>query len=372
MSSRRFAVRTAVVSLAGWHTLVRALRVRRDPGATPQRILVAHHLLLGDTLMLTPLLKKLRLRYPQAQIVMTVPRAFAPLYAGRPYGVEALPFEPREHADLAALHRKRGFDLALLPAENRYSWLARALASDEIAAFEDPRRKPGNWLVSRWRGYPKNPAAFGDIAALLLEGPPPPPYAPAEWTAPPHAPFAQPAAPYCVLHLGASSPHKRWNASNWKALARWAEARGLAVVLTTGPGAEAALTGEIDPESRHAAFPGTLDLAQMWALLAGAAFLVCPDTGIAHLGRIVGTPTVALFGPGSPIVSGPGEFWRDSPFVAVWEEDIVCRDQDLLFGRELAWVRHCWRSLDQCNNPVCMHVLGLARVLQALTRLLGR
>ena len=52
---------------------------RRMPPADPRRILVAHHLLLGDTLMLTPLLKKLRALHPDAEITMTVPPAFAPL-----------------------------------------------------------------------------------------------------------------------------------------------------------------------------------------------------------------------------------------------------------------------------------------------------
>ena len=55
-------------------TVARALALRRrDPVAPrdPRRILIAHHLLLGDTLMLTPLLKKLRTMHPQADIAMT-------------------------------------------------------------------------------------------------------------------------------------------------------------------------------------------------------------------------------------------------------------------------------------------------------------
>ena len=80
----------------------RGARARAAPtaahaaGVDPRRILVAHHLLLGDTLMLTPLLAKLRERHPGADIAMTVPRAVAPLYAGRPYGVRALAWDPRE------------------------------------------------------------------------------------------------------------------------------------------------------------------------------------------------------------------------------------------------------------------------------------
>ena len=44
--------------------------------ASPRRILVLHHLLLGDTLMLTALLAKLRAQYPAAEIAMTVAPAY--------------------------------------------------------------------------------------------------------------------------------------------------------------------------------------------------------------------------------------------------------------------------------------------------------
>ena len=60
--------------------------VRRVEPVEPRRVLIAHHLLLGDTLMLTALVAKLRANHPEADIAMTVPRAIAPLYATRPYG----------------------------------------------------------------------------------------------------------------------------------------------------------------------------------------------------------------------------------------------------------------------------------------------
>ena len=69
------------------HVLPRAmaagLRARQRPQA-PMKILVAHHLLLGDTLMATALLARLRARHPRAAIDMTVDPAFMPLYATRP------------------------------------------------------------------------------------------------------------------------------------------------------------------------------------------------------------------------------------------------------------------------------------------------
>src|ERR1700741_2126070 len=112
-----------------------ALPRRRQRPAEVRRLLIAHHLLLGDTIMLTPLIKKARERYPAAEIVMTCPRAYAPIYAGRPYGLIAAAFDPRSLADHRALRRGRGFDLALIPGDNRWSALARALVARWIVAF---------------------------------------------------------------------------------------------------------------------------------------------------------------------------------------------------------------------------------------------
>src|SRR4029453_9079319 len=121
MPGSRGPMRYASVALALAHWGSR----RRKP-ADPRRILVLHHLLLGDTLMLTALLAKLRERYPAAEIAMTVSPAFAPLYEGRPYGVTAHAFDPRDFATFRKLRALPRFDLAILPADNRWSWLPAA------------------------------------------------------------------------------------------------------------------------------------------------------------------------------------------------------------------------------------------------------
>lgn len=343
---------------------------RRQRPTHVNRLLVAHHLLLGDTLMLTALLKKARERFPGAEIVMTVPRAFAPLYAGAPYGVKVLPFDARSLADHAAMRRQRGFDLALIPGDNRWSWLARMLEARWIVAFAADRSGYKEVPVDEFAPMPQEPLAWGDIAGRLLEGNEPDVYRPQEWPAPPFAPYAAPRRPYAVLHLGASSPHKLWPADRWAELVRWIESRSCDVVLSAGRGEEALLC-PVDPEGKRSRLAGRLDLPQLWDLLRNAAVLVCPDTGIAHMGRLVGVPTVAIYGPGSPVSTGPGRFWSASPFRAVWDADVPCRDQDRLFERRLVWVRQCWRTVAECGNPICIRRVSPDHVIQAIQTLVG-
>jgi ADP-heptose:LPS heptosyltransferase len=353
------------------HAVARALVLRRrQPHApeNPQRILIAHHLLLGDTLMLTPLLKKLRTLHPRADIAMTVPHAIAPIYATHPYGVRALPFDPRQPA--SALYAEAPFDLALVPGDNRYAWLAAAMRARWIVAFAGDRPATKSWQVDRQLPYPAQPAAWGDMVAQLIDGPAPAPYRTSEWRAPACGAFAKPPSPYAVLHVGASSALKRWASDPWRDIAKRLSARGITPVWSAGA-QETALVAAADPERRFPSLAGRLDLAQLWHLLQHAHVLIAPDTGVAHLGRVVGVPTVALFGPGSALLCGAGEFWCDAPYRAVTVDPFPCRDQRTLFKREIGWVRRCQRSVAECPKHLCMPAIPFAAVEAAIDAVTG-
>jgi len=342
---------------------------RRERPAAPRRILVAHHLLLGDTLMLTPLLAKLRMLHRDAEIVMTVQRTIAPLYAGRPYGVEAIAYEPRDSRTLDALLDGGGFDLAIVPGDNRYAWLAAAAGARWIVAHDGDRPGFKSWPVDERKPFPRLPTAWGDAVAQLADGPPPQAYRPTDWPAPHWAPFHAPAGDYCVIHVGAGTPLRRWSPERWLAVAEELARRGMEVVWSAGRGEESEV-GAADSLGRFRSYAGKLDLPQLWHLVKGARLFLSGDTGVAHLGRVVGTPAVTLYGPGSPRLFGPGEFWRDSPCRTVATDPFPCRDQRVIFKREIEWVRRCQRTLAECPAPRCLHSIGITDVTRAAQELL--
>jgi hypothetical protein len=296
---------------------------------------------------------------------MALPEVHAPLYARAPYGLRAIGWSPRDPA-ASPLWRERGFDLALVPGDNRFSWLALALDARWIVAFAGDRPPAKSWPVDELWRYPDAPAAWGDMVAGLIDGPPPAAYRVGTWPAPPaESGITAPSGRYAVLHVGASTALKRWDASRWAALAARIAARGIEPVWSAGPGEEA-LVHDGDPDARYRSFAGALSLSQLWHLVAGASLLVSPDTGVAHLGRVVGTPTVALFGPGSATLAGVGAFWREMPYRAVTVEPFPCRDQRVLFKREIAWVRRCGRTLAECPHPRCMDAIDVDAVAAAI------
>jgi len=278
-------------------------------------------------------------------------------------------YEPRDASTLEALFGEPGFDLALVPGDNRYSWLAAAAGARWIVAFSGDRPASKSWPVDEQRSYSDTPAAWGDMVAGLAEGAPPGAYRPQDWPAPACAPFEAPSGRYAVLHVEASTPLKHWEDGKWFSLAQKLSEINIQPVWSAGP-AGSPMLQRIDPAARFPALGHRLDLAQLWHLVAGAALLVCPDTSVMHIGRLTGTPTVALFGPSSAQLFGPGEFWRQVPYRAVTIENFPCRDQRRLFKREITWIQRCQRTLAECPAPRCMHAIGVEAVAQAAIELL--
>ena len=365
--SRRFSTRARLLLRAALHRL--AAGPRAAP-VSPRNILVVATLLSGDALFLAPLLAKLRHRYPVAKIHVATTRAVVPLFSAKPYGAEATAHDPGVPGTVRALTARTPPDLALVVGDNRFSILAAALGARWIVAFSGDKPGYKNWFVDEFRPMSASPMAWGDMAATLVDGEQPAPYAAGDWPAPPCAPFDTPAGRYAVLHVEASTPLKHWEEKKWLYLAEEIFESKIEPIWSAGP-AGSALLRQIDPAGRFRSLGHRLDLAQLWHLIAGAELLVCPDTSVMHIGRLAGTPTVALFGPSSAGLFGPGEFWRNIPYRGITIEDFPCRDQNRLFKRELSWIRRCQRTLAECPAPRCMHAIEVKVVARAALDLAG-
>ncbi|SAL20050.1 glycosyltransferase family 9 protein [Caballeronia humi] len=350
-----------------------ALKPWRRKPVQPQRILIAHHLLLGDTLLLTPLVAKLRGQYPRARIVLACPKPIIPLYAGRPFDIDVIPFDPRDVATVSAIIASGPYDLGIVAGDNRHAWLALAAGCRWIVGHAGDVPAWKNWPLDEGRPYPAEPAAWADLATELVDGPPPPRYRPGDWPAPAHADLPELAAltrPYVVLHPGASTEVKRWPDERWRALAAFVESQGFEPVWSGGP-KEVDLIRAIDPDARYLNFAGRVGLGELWHLYAGSKAIVCPDTGVAHLGRLIDVPTITLFGPGNALIHGAGEYWSAAPFVPVTIADMSCRDEPYIFRRHVAWVRRCDRNETTCvawrgDHADCMGLISLEAVCNAL------
>lgn len=358
---------------------ITALYNRLRTAGQRQRPLIVRNILvpfrpdrLGDILSLTPLLANLHAKYPLAQIVLPTSPSISTLYEHHPFGVVAVPYSSWGIGSLRKLSSMGRYDLAVVPTHKRYGLLALALDARWVVGFAGQNSTFNGLVFDELVSYPDHlPLAFGDLAAFLVPSPPPKIYSRENWLAPTSKSIDLPKTRYCVLHVGASSSLKLWPAERWRSLADWLSNRGMHVVWSGGPGEESIAAQVTSPAIGHSV-AGQLDLPQLWKLLSGAALLVCPDTGVAHLGRLTNTPTVALFGPGSTVASGAGDYWRNSPYRSVTEFNVPCRDMKTMYRRHMDWLSRCNRDPHECPNPgACMSAISLEKVIEAIEDVLS-
>lgn len=100
---------------------------------------------------------------------------------------------------------------------------------------------------------------------------------------------------------------REWPQDRWVELGGLLAAEGYTVIITGGPAdrprAEALADAIGRPEIRVAA--GIATLRETAVIIAGAAAVVCVNTGTMHVAAALGVPTIALHGPTNPARWGP-------------------------------------------------------------------
>ncbi|OMC33040.1 glycosyl transferase [Mycobacterium sp. GA-1841] len=110
-------------------------------------------------------------------------------------------------------------------------------------------------------------------------------------------------APYVVFHPGAAVPARQPSPDRSAQMVRALATAGHRVVVSGGE-AERELTAEVAGDVA-VDLGGATTLATLAGVYAGAAVVVAPNTGPAHLAAAVGVPVVSLF---APVV--PATQWR--------------------------------------------------------------
>lgn len=102
--------------------------------------------------------------------------------------------------------------------------------------------------------------------------------------------------PFITIFPGASIPERRWGANRFRAVSDALSQKGYGIVVVGGAVDEAdaqAITGETGLN-----LAGKTSLAETAALLARSALLISGDSGVLHIAVGLGVPTISLFGPG--------------------------------------------------------------------------
>jgi ADP-heptose:LPS heptosyltransferase len=260
---------------------------------------------IGDLILTTPALRRLRQAWPEAHITLGVMNGTAAL----------LPAIPQAHAGIV-FGRGRGFapwqqvmsggwDICLDFTGNDRSAFATALSrAGKRVAFEAGRKNKlralayNEWSPSLVREVHTTQHYLDLVAHIAPASPEPATELLPELSLPASsAKNTGPAGSYALLHPGTARPEKYWLADRWSAVAAHLRDRcGLRPVFTSGPDAyERAHVAQAAPD-----FQSPPDLLSLATLVAGARLVVSCDTAVVHLAAAFRVPQIALFGPTNP------------------------------------------------------------------------
>ncbi len=335
---------------------------------------------VGDVVRTLPAVSALRAGYPDAQLTWLVEPTSASVLEGQPWIDRVLVF-PRPALRAALVQgrlaragsilrsftrelRAARFDLVLdFHSILKSGILARLSGAPRRVAYAAPYGREGAWLLAsdRARLVPRRTSRFERNAALVrflgLKADPAPEPLRVEAGARERMAAALGDAPApVVIHPGTSddTPHKRWHAAGYAAVARaLAQDTGTPVRVSAGPARadREAADAILDAAGSAArAAPETRSLADLAALLAQARLYVGSDTGPMHVASLVGTPVVQLLGPTHPIENRP---WSGTPARSV-RVPVACSP--------------CRRG---CAAAVCMRVIPPEEVISAARELLA-
>ena len=334
------------------------MRRRSTPDA-PLKILLVRPRLIGDVLLTTPVIRAMRRRYPDAELVYLVEAHAAPVVSPNPHLSETIVIRHRhgvrrllEDLRLAIQLRARRFDVAVdMHGGSRSGWLTFATGARMRVGYDVSGR---SWMythrVARPVGYLPRHSVFSmwDLAAVVdasFADPPTPARDRLEMPVTPAAAAAvsrrfeqlgvTAADEVVVMHAAAGNEFRRWPEAAFGAVARALAAAQRRVVLVVGSHQDAATIDRIvkaahaddaAPSGRvHAAAGWPLD--ELRALMDRAVLFVGGDSGPMHIAAASDVPIVAIFGPTLPAHWAP---WRPAelPLAIVEPGPLDCRPCD--------------------------------------------
>jgi len=320
----------------------------------PRRILVRGVNWLGDAVMTTPALLRLREKFPGAHIALLAPEKLRELWLHHPAVDEIISFAADETVLAVAKKLRAGnFDLALvLPNSPRSAieallagipqrvgygrpwrnfFLTQAIAPRagavkmrkrtaaeirQLVATDMNRRNDDHAFTSAATASHQIHEYLHLVAALGANAEP---HAPQLAVTPEEIDAARNkfglnkiAAPIFGLNPGAEyGPAKRWPVEKFIAAAKEIQQRTNCVWILFGGKSDAVITSQIEsaignPPAAVFNLAGKTSLSELMALLKLCRVILTNDTGPMHVAAALGTPVVVPFGSTSPELTGPG------------------------------------------------------------------
>jgi ADP-heptose:LPS heptosyltransferase len=329
------------------------------------RILISRLRYMGDVVLTTPCVRRLKDNFPGARIDYLTQAPYGELLRENPFLNKATSVDFQAGGTSGSvrlmwkLMRER-YDLAIDLLSNPRSAL---LTASTLA-----RKRVGTYHLSRRWAYNVNVRVplsvrsavehhLEHLRALGLDAPVSRPelFVTEEETRQGErllrAVGAEAPSRTVLLQPGAKWQAKRWPAPRYAQLARTLSSEGFDVGFLAGPGEEPYVRSVLSGRPEFPVVSG-LGLRQLVCVLSAAAGYAGNDGGPAHVSAALGKPTVVVFGPSEPDIWFP---YGAAPLARCVFEAAPCRPCHLHF----------------CEHVQCLERISVERVASEIERAVG-
>lgn len=292
----------------------------REKSINPENIIIVMIAAIGDTILLSSIIKELKHLYPKVNITLVCSNGNIQAAKNLPYINKIIKFDMSNvTGSLLDLRKENTYDLLLdfgawsrlnailsyvIKADLKVGFKRKKMLRhyiydqivehvDDVHEIENYRnvlRSLGYSLLGKKAEFTINLANVNKVGTILV-----------------------PKHKYIIFHLFASGSHKakkEWPESSWIELANRLIGESYKIILTGG---------KQDSEIAHAfvqkingiegidyiSLSGKLSLAETAALIEEVGTIITVNTGIMHLAAAVDSRIIALHGPTSPLRWGP-------------------------------------------------------------------
>ncbi len=300
----------------------------------PHSICILRLSAIGDVCHAVATVQAIQTRWPEANITWVIGKVEAMLLTNLE-NVEFVIFDKKAglkaYRELYTHLKARKFDLLLhMQVALRASLATLCIRATEKWGFDKSRAKEGQWLFTNHQIAPQEQPhvadgfwGFAQAIGVSAELKP-------VW----HMPLNEEDQVWCMQQTGsksyivispaASKEQRNWLPNRYAAIADYAHAQGLQVVLSGGPTEmEKQLSNKIINACNAPIIDliGKTSLPQLLALLQNAKLVLAPDSGPAHMATTVNTPVIGLYAHSNPKRTGP--YHSQETTVSVYEELLV-------------------------------------------------
>jgi len=334
---------------------LRAILGIRKTSYDKNGILIFATTFLGDLFMMSPFITALRRSYPAKKLTLVVRADLAEI-------ANILPVDtviPAKKPSILLWHE--------ISALRRSWWRAYFLFSDkwipmatslEIGRRYSTETKKNRYskVLDRVAIVPSQVTALTDIPLRLLNED--------ENRNISDIPIDRwkPENEYAILHLGARNEARNLNSPQIMDVINALNYLGFKKIKITGTNKNNPRFS--DNEISYAnKFVQIVDLREktnlssLVAELSNANLLIGVDTGVIHLSKALGVPTISFLGQSQSTLFGKDNHYSRS--IHIGRNDLECKDKKTIFGIKRDWIKTCARNKCPFETRACIDSLGI-------------